>query len=128
MFHLEHHSDVYVASLDQKAAFETVRVRADFLKIGILCFTGQFLMLLMPQYSNLKAVLRIAGFSCDIIMAKRSVRHGSMLSTFLCLVYVNCLFNDLEISGYGSTVMLVQCQCDNPTFTEDISLAFAQND
>ena len=43
-----------------------------------------------------------------------------MLSTFLYLIYVNDLLNDLEISGYGSKVMSVQC--GNPTFADDISL------
>ena len=43
LYHIERHTDVYVASLDQKAAFDTVRLRALFLKLGRLGFTGQFL-------------------------------------------------------------------------------------
>ena len=120
LYHIERHSDVYVASLDQKAAFDTVRFRALFLKLGRLGFTGPFLRLLMSTYTNLKAVVRISGFTSDTIMVKRSVRQGGVLSTFLYLVYVNDLLNDLEASGYGSKVMSI-C-CGNPAFADDISL------
>jgi len=120
LYHVERHSDVYVASLDQKAAFDTVRFRELFLKLGRLGFTGQFLKLLMSTYDSLKSVVRISGFSSDQIMVKRSVRQGGVLSTFLYLVYVNDLLNDLERSGYGAKVMSVSC--GNPAFADDVSL------
>ena len=83
LYHIERHSDVYVASLDQKAAFDTVRFRALFLKLGRLGFTGNFLTLLMSTYNNLKAVVRISGQTSAPINVNRSVRQGGVLSTFL---------------------------------------------
>jgi len=82
LYHIERHSDVYVASLDQKAAFDTVRFRALFLKLGRLGFTGPFLRLLMSTYTNLKAVVRISGFTSDTIMVKRSVRKVGSCQRF----------------------------------------------
>ena len=120
LYHIERHSNVYVASLDQKAAFDTVRFRALFLKLGRLGFTGHFLKLLMSTYHNLKAVVRVSGSTSDTIMVKRSVRQGGVLSTFLYLVYVNDLLHDIERSGCGSKVMSV-C-CGNPAFADDVSL------
>jgi len=70
LYHIERHSNVYVASLDQKAAFDTVRFCALFLKLGRLGFTGHFLRLLMSTYQNLKAVVRVWGSTSDTIMVK----------------------------------------------------------
>ena len=74
----------------------------------------------MSTYDNLKSVVRISGLSSEQIMVKRSVRQGGVLSTFLYLVYVNDLLNDLELSGYGAKVMSVSC--GNPAFADYVSL------
>jgi len=43
-----------------------------------------------------------------------------VLSTFLYLVYVNDLLNDLEHSGYG--VKVVSVSCGNSEFADDVAL------
>jgi len=120
LYHMERYSNVYVASLDQKAAFDTVRFRALFLKLGRLGFTGHFLRLLMSTFHNLKTVVCGSRSTSDTIMVKRSVRQGGVLSTFLYLVYVNDILNDIKRSGCGSKVMSV-C-CGNPAIADNISL------
>jgi len=50
LYHVERKTDVYVANLDQKAAFDTVRFRALFLTIDRLGFTGKFLRLMIATY------------------------------------------------------------------------------
>ena len=120
LYHVERQSDVYVASLDQKAAFDTVRFRALFLKLGRLGFTGKFLRLMIATYTNLKAYVQITGLSSGAIAVSCSVRQGGVLSTFLYLVYVSDLLNDIELSGYGCKVLSVAA--GNPAFADDISL------
>ena len=109
-----------MASLDQKAAFDTVRFRALVLKLGLLSFTGKFLRLMIATYTNIKAYVQISGLTSDAIVVSCSVRQGGVLSTFLYLVYVNDLLNDLELSGYGCKVLSVVA--GNPAFADDISL------
>ena len=120
LYHIKRHSDVYVVSFGQKAAFDTVRFRALFLKLGRQGFTRQFLRLLMSINNNLKVAVRISGLTSDTSLVKSSVRQVEVFLTFLYLVYVNDLLNDLEASGYGSKVMSI-C-CGNPAFADDISL------
>ena len=64
--------------------------------------------------------MRVSGLVSQTIDVKRSVRQGGVLSTFLYLVYINDLLDELESSGYGSKVMSV-CT-GNPAFADDISL------
>jgi len=106
--------------LTKKAAFDTVRFRALFLKLGRLGLTGQFLRLVVSLYDNLKSVVRTSGSTSAPIMVKRSVRQGGVLSTVLYLVYVNDMLNEIQSSGCGTKVMSL-C-CGNPTFADDISL------
>ena len=54
------------------------------------------------------------------IRQNRAIRQGGVLSTFLYLVYIDDLLNDLERSGQGVKVMSVNA--GNPTFADDISL------
>jgi len=100
LYHVERKSDVFVASFDQKAAFDTVRFRALFLKLGRLGFTGKFLRIIIATYTNLKAYVQISGLTSESIAVSRSVRQSGVFSTFLYLVYVNDLLNDLALSGY----------------------------
>ena len=61
LYQTERNSDVYVASLDQKAAFDSVRFTSLFLKLGRLGFTGPFLRLLVATYKELNAIVRVSG-------------------------------------------------------------------
>jgi len=120
LYHTERNSDVYVASLDQKAAFDSMRFTSLFLKLGRLGFTGPIFRLLVATYKELKAIVRVSGLVSQTIDVKRTVRQGGVLSTFLYLVYINDLLDELESCGYGSKVMSV-CT-GNPAFADDISL------
>ena len=120
LYHIERHCDVYVASLEEKAAFDPVRFRALFLKLGRFGLTCQFLRLAMSLYKNLMSVVCTSGSTSALIMVKRSTRQGGVLSTFLYLMYVNDLLDDIQSSDCGKKIMSI-C-CGNPTFADDISL------
>jgi len=62
----------------------------------------------------------MSGLTSDAIAVSHSVRQGAVLSSFLYLVYVNDLLNDLELGGYGCKVLSVAA--GNPAFADDISL------
>jgi len=105
LYHIERHCDVYVASLEQKVAFDTVRFRALFLKLGRFWLTCQFLRLAMPLYENIMSVVCTSGSTSTPIMVRRSVRQGGVLTTFF--VYVNDLLNDNQSSDCGTKVMSI---------------------
>jgi len=137
-FHIERHSDVYVAFLDQKAAFDTVRHQALFLKLGRLGLVGKILRVIIASYEYLKCAVKVATANAvgpsisktsenvmtsmtpmtfDVI---RGVRQGGVMSTFLYLVYIDDLLRDLESSSNGANIMSVNT--GNPAFADDISL------
>jgi len=91
-----------------------------FLELGRLGFTGKFLRLMIATNTNTKAYIQISGLTSDVIAVSHSVRQGGVLSTFLYLVFVNDLLNDLELSGYCCKVLSVEA--GNPAFADDISM------
>jgi hypothetical protein len=119
-YHVDRQSDVYVAFLDQKGAFDSVRHQALFVKLGRLGLTGKTLRVIKAAYSNLQCKTRVSNKMSEKFAVVRGVRQGGVLSTFFYLVYVNDLINDLEKSNYGSKVMSVSVS--NPTFADDIAL------
>ena len=66
----------------------------------------------------MRAVVRVSGYLSECFDVKQGVGQGTILSTFLFLVYVNDL-NGLEISDYWSKIMSVSS--DNPTCANDNS-------
>ena len=90
------------------------------LKLGRLGLNGAFLRIIQASYTNLKSVVRVASTTSGPFDVARGVRQGGVVSTFLYLVYVNDLLNDLEASKNGAKVMTVNT--GNPTFADDIAL------
>jgi len=64
--------------------------------------------------------VRVASSTSGPFDVVRGVREGGVVSTFLYLVYVNDLLNDLEARKNGAKVMTVNT--GNPTFADDIAL------
>lgn len=117
---IESGSNAYVACLDQRAAFDSVWHTGLLYKLGTIGFTGKILRTVMDMYSGLKCVVRSNGTTSTALNIARSVRQGGVLSTFLYLVYIDQLLNDLEESNYGCMVHSVKG--GNPSFADDISL------
>jgi len=119
-YNTERQSDIYIARLDQRAAFDTVRFDAMLLKLGRLGLSGAFLRIIQASYTDLKSVVRVASSTSGPFDVVRGVRQGGVVSPFLYLVNVNDLLNDLEASQNGAKVMSVNTE--NPTFADDILL------
>ena len=119
-YQIENNSDVYVAFLDQKAAFDSVRHRALLLKLGRLGLVGKTLRIIQTSYTNLQCKIKLSNATSTPFEVIRGVRQGGVFSTFLYLVYVDQLLRELEISKHGAKVMSIKG--GNPTFADDISL------
>ena len=88
-YNVERQSDVYVAFLDQKGAFDSVRHKSLFLKLGRMGLVGKLLRIVQASYTGLKSVVRYAKQTSSTFNVIRGVRQGGVMSTFLYLVYIN---------------------------------------
>ena len=119
-YNIECQCNVYVAFLDQKAAFDCINHDRLFVKIGRLGIKGKSLRILQTSYENLKCIIRTCNTTSDVIDVRRGVRQGGVLSTFYYLAYIDELLQLLESSGYGAK--LESLPCGNPTFADDLTL------
>ena len=119
-YNVERQSDVYVASLDQKGAFDTVRHTSLFLKLGRMGLVGKLLRIVQASYTDLQCVVRYAKQTSESFKIVRGVRQGGVMSTFLYLVYINELITDLQDCNLGTKIM--STPVSNPSFADDIAL------
>ena len=119
-YNVERSSDVYVASMDQKGAFDSVRHTLLLLKLGRLGFVGKFLRIIKAESTGLQCVVRYSNMTSLPFNVVRGVRQGGVFSTFLYLVYINELVSLLQDSDLGCKIMSISVS--NPTFADDISM------
>ena len=113
-------TDVFVAFLDIKGAFDVVWHEGLFYKLANLGIVGKTLRTLMNSYQELKCVVKLQGMTSDPVPVNRSVRQGGVLSTFYYLVFIDKLLYDLQKSNFGAKISSLKV--GNPTFADDISL------
>ena len=104
-YQTENNSAVYVAFLDQKTAFDSVRHRALFLKPDRLGLVGKTLRGIQTSYTDLQCKITLSNVTSTPFEVIRGVRQGGVFSTLLYLVYVDQLLRELEISKHGAKVM-----------------------
>ena len=119
LYQIEKNSDVYVAFLDQKAAFDLVRHRALLFKLGRLGLVGKVLRVIQTSYTTLQCKIKLSNATSMPFEVIHGVRQGGVFSTFLYLVYLDQLLRELEISKHGAKLM--STEGGNPTFADDIS-------
>jgi len=120
LHNIEQNSNVYVAQLDIKGAFDSVWHDALFYKLGMMGIKGKLLRILKSSYKDLKCRIKINGSTSGLIDVKRGVRQGGVTSSFLWLIFINDLLNELTTSKLGACVD--DLQCSNPTLADDITL------
>ena len=117
---LEQRSNVYVAQLDIKGAFDAVWIDGLFYKLQQLGINKRIYRVLRNSYYGLITIVRVGSDTSRPIDVKRSVGQCGVLSRFLCLVFINDIVNNLEVSGHGACVR--STTCGNPTLADDITL------
>ena len=101
---LEQNTNVYVAQLDIKGAFDSVWHDALFVKLKYLGIDMKLWRTLRDSYQNLKTFVKTSHGTSAAIDVKCSVRQGGVLSGFYYTLYINALLDELEKSGHGAMV------------------------
>ena len=117
---LEQNTNVYVAQLDIKGAFDSVWHDALFVKLKDLGIDMKLWRTLRDSYQNLKTFVKTSHGTSAAIDVKCSVRQGGVLSGFYYTLYINALLDELEKSGHGA--MVGSIPSGNPTLADDISI------
>lgn len=120
IFHnIERGSPVYVAFLDTQKAFDTVWRHGLMYKLHRLGVSGRLWTLIDDCHT---------GTSCSVVVnytntvwfpVSQGVRQGGILSTFLYLVFINDLLQ--EIQSQCSNTGIYNIASSNPTLADDIS-------
>lgn len=118
-YNLEMGCNVFVAFLDVQKAFDSVWHDALFVKLHSLGIAGKIWNVLVNSYTDLKCNIRMNGAISKPLIIKRGVRQGGVISTFLYLVFIDELLNQLQQSGHGAHVCSIPA--GNPTLADDIS-------
>lgn len=110
----------FVAFLDIHKAFDTVWHSGLFRKLKCLNISPTYLDIIVHAYKNIKGVVSINGCQSTPFSIQQGIRQGGVLSSFLYLVFINDLIEELDTSGLG--VSICDVPTNNPTLVDDISL------
>ena len=117
---LETDKKAFVAFLDIHKAFDTVWHSALFHKLKRLNISSTYIDIIVHAYKNIKGVVSINRSQSTPFSIKQGIRQGCVLSSFLYLVFINALIEELDTSGLG--VSICDVSTNNPTLVDDISL------
>ena len=117
-YNIDNGSCTYAAFLDTKRAFDTVWHCALFVKLYELGIKGKLWRIIVEMYRNILSAVNINRKRSNWFPVLQGVRQGGVLSTFLFLVYLDDLLNELESSNKGSHIGFINCCC--PTYADDM--------
>ena len=89
-------SKVFIAFADISKAYDTVLHHGLMYFLKKLGIKGKILNSIESCYHNISSFVRVNNFNSKCFKIKRGVRQGGVLSSFLYLVYINEVFNQLE--------------------------------
>ena len=117
-YNMDNGSCTYAAFLDTKRAFDTVWHCALFVKLYELGIRGKLWRIIVEMYRNILSAVNMNKKTSSWFPVLQGVRQGGVLSTFLFLVYLDDLLNELERSKRGSHIGVINCCC--PTYADDM--------
>jgi hypothetical protein len=110
---------VYVAFLDTQKAFDTVWRHGLMFKLRHLGLTGSLWTLIDDCHSNTFCSVAVNQTNSDWFPVSQGVRQGGVLSTFLYLVFINDLLQELQNKCINTGIYNIKTS--NPTLADDIS-------
>lgn len=120
VFHnLEQNNNVYVSFLDTSNAFDTVWRNGLLYKLFNHGITGKTWSLIQNCHSNTVSSVVVNQTRSRWFPLYQGVRQGGVLSTFLYLVFINDLINELELNSPNSGLLGVRSSC--PSLADDLS-------
>ena len=117
---LETGQKFFVAILDIHKAFDTVWHSGLIHKLKRLRISSTYINMIVHAYKNIKGAVSINRSQSTPFSIKQGIKQGGILSSFLYLVSINDLIEELDTSGLG--VSICDVSTNNPTLVDDISL------
>ena len=122
LYNIELNSNVYVAFLGIRKAFDTVWHDALLYKLDQIGIKGKMLRLIKDSYTGIHCKVSINGILSKLIKMRRGNRQGGVhvTSTGFYLVFIDGLLVALQLSGLGEAVCSVRS--GNPALADDLAL------
>ncbi|VDI82238.1 Hypothetical predicted protein [Mytilus galloprovincialis] len=108
---------LFVAFLDSSRVFDTVWHSGLIYKLFRLGINSKALQVISDCYSDITSAVYVNEHVSVPFKVQQGVRQGGVLSTFLYLVYINDLLNELELVG---TANISNIHTSNPSFADDV--------
>lgn len=120
VFHnLEQGSPVYVAFLDTQKAFDTVWRHGLMCKLHQLGVKGSLWTLIDDCHTDTSCSVAVNQKNSNWFPISQGVRQGGVLSTFLYLVFINDLLQELQNQNPNTGIHSIRSS--NPALADDIS-------
>ena len=115
---------MYVAFVDMKKAFDSVRHDLLFMKMNELGIDGKFLLSIMNMYRSLVACVRdFKGNLSDFFPCPAGVRQGCVLSPTLFSIFINSIAEKMNHKGkHGIQLLPGMVELFILLFADDIAL------
>ena len=117
---LEMGSNVYIGFLDISKAFDTVWRRGFMVKLHNLGIKGQIWKVIDDCHCNTKSAVIVNQTKSRWFPVQQGVRQGGVLSTFLYLVFINNLLEELQLLHSNCPVVLDN-NYHSPALADDIA-------
>ena len=111
---------MFIAFADISKAYDTVLHQGLMYFLKRLGIKGKILKSIESCYQNISSFVRVNNCNSKCFGIKRGVRQGGVLSSFLYLVYINDVFNQLETHKLGTSVCSIYS--GNTALADDIAL------
>ena len=113
-------SNVYIGFLDTSKAFDTVWRRGLMVKLHNLGIKGQIWKVIDDCHCNTKSAVIVNQTKSRWFPVQQGVRQDGVLSTFLYLVFINNLLEELQLLHSNCPVVLDN-NYHSPALADDIA-------
>ena len=117
---LELGSNVYAGFLDSSKAFDTVWRKGLLYKLYKLGVDGKIWTLIDDCHVSTESCVIVNQTQSRWFKVSQGVRQGGVLSTFLYLVFINDLIDEIQTMTHNSGILNIPSSC--PTLADDLSL------
>ena len=116
-YNIDRGSCTYAAFVDIKRAFDTVWHSSLFVKLHRLGIRGKVWRILLDMYNSLESCVSLNRKLSGWFPVEQGVRQWSVLSTFLYIVFMNELLEEIQNSRKGSCIGTTDTSC--PAYVDD---------
>ncbi|KAK3100583.1 hypothetical protein FSP39_022163 [Pinctada imbricata] len=118
LHNIENGSNVYVCFLDITQAFDSVWRHGLLVKLYKIGIEGKLWSLILDCHTDTTSAIIVNHTQSRWFPVGQGVRQGGVLSTFLYLVFIDDLINDLQVSNPNFGILNTVSNC--PTLADDV--------